>query len=356
MRATNAVGDSPWSTVKSVTMPGAQVPGKPTLEVDPNPLNHGKLLMSWGNPPNAAHLSHFEAQYIGGSASSWTDSTADIEQKGALWVTTLTGLNDGTTYRRLRVRAVNTADVAGQWSNVEWAKTRAALQKAGLIPESRHQIHKDEDVEEDVGLGGRGSIGVNWINREFSPCVTFEVQYKGGSITDWTDHPVSIYNSSGGIEVPVKVNITGLDDGTWYDLRLRHVTYEDAPCEGGTVGPWSDVVRAPTPQYGKPGIWFGQHGAPYSTERGILKVRWTQPSVWHFYNDPDSTYFGHFRSDMRYRKSGETSWTDELTTHEWTSYELTGLDDSTTYEFQVRARNETDTSSDPTYWMDPGPM
>ena len=251
------------------------------------------------------------------------------------------------------MRAVNTADVAGQWSNVEWAKTRAALQKAGLIPESRHQIHKDEDVEEDVGLGGRGSIGVNWINREFSPCVTFEVQYKGGSITDWTDQTVNIYDHWGNVAVPTFVNITGLADGTWYDLRLRSVTYDDAPCEGGAEGPWSDIVRAPTPQYDKPTIWFGQHGAPYSTERGILKVRWTQPTFWQFQDDPDLSHTEPTRYDMRYRKAGETSWTDELTRYRFNSHTLSGLDDSTTYEFQVRARNSETTTTARNYWLGP---
>ncbi len=253
-------------------------------------------------------------------------------------MTTLTGLDDGTTYE-LRVRALNTADVAGEWSDVKNGTTRAALQKAGLIPESRHREVDD--------LGWRGSIGVSWINAKSSPCVTFEVQYKGGSITDWKDQPVNIYDRFGRIAVPVEVNITCLDDGTWYDLRLRRVTYDDAPCEGGAEGPWSDVVRVPTPQYDKPDIWF------LINERGKLKVRWTEQSVWHFYNNPDNTYGAFTRYDLRYRKSGETSWTNQLTRYQFNSYTLSSLDDSTTYEFQVRARDVEITTTDPNYWIGP---
>ncbi len=229
VRATNSAGDGPWSAVKSVTIPGdpPPVPGKPTLEVDYDiHSHHGKILMSWIRPSNADALSHFEVQYKGGSTTSWTDSSDAIEQKGALWVTTLTGLDDGTEYE-LGVRALNIDDVAGEWSDVKTGETRAALQKLVVRTKAEEKSSGlDTDLIPYSRHVNRGKIEVRWLNRN-SPrfCVTYEVQYKCGSITDWRDQPVSIYDQTQG-----EVWITGLPDGTWYDIRVRPVTYDSAHC------------------------------------------------------------------------------------------------------------------------------
>ncbi len=263
LRAQNSAGYGPWSDVKSLTLPGVATPGKPVLEVGQTRLQHGQIYLSWDKPTNTDANTGHEVQYKGGSITDWTDSSNGVSYNGTWFSTTLTGLEDGTTYQ-LRARSVNTAGVAGQWSDVAYGRTRYALKKAGLIPYSRH---KQRD-----GLGGRGSIGVAWINRNPKPCVTFEVQYKGGSITDWTDQPVNIYDFRGNIEVPTSVDVTGLDDSTEYEIKVRSVTYDHAPCEGGAEGPWTVVVSAPTPQYDKPTIWFGQHGAP--TRRSAASSRY----------------------------------------------------------------------------------
>ncbi len=106
-------------------------------------------------------------------------------------------------------------------------------------------------------------------------------------------------------------------------------------------------MRAPTPQYDKPDIWFRIN------ERGKLKVRWTFQSFWHFQGFPDTIHTLETVYDMQYRKSGETSWKNAASRTGHNHVTVSGLDNSTTYEFRARGRNSTNDSSDATYWLGP---
>ncbi len=330
VRAKSSAGDGPWPDVKSattatpVTTPTPPVAGKPTVEVDSEiHTHHGKILMSWDKPSNNDTRSHFEAQYKGGSATNWTVANDPIKTDGSSWWTTVTGLDNGTEYD-LRVHAVNTAEVAGAWSDVKSGKTRDALVK--LIVRDSEEEEESSGLQSDLVFNTthdrRGQIEVDWTNRNTSQaCVTFEVQYKkpGEPDTSWASHPVDIYDRFGGIAVPGSVWITGLDDGTEYEVQARVENYSDT-----WYGPWSDTVTVTT---------LGAPPAPDLTVKGRAgQIIADFPVPARF-----RPLTGH---DVQFRKAGQSSWTDYNHRGTDSIAWISGLQAGTTYQAQVRAVNQ----------------
>ena len=331
LRAQHYAGYGPWSDVASLTLPGVAPPGKPVVTVSAQVhWNHCKIGMYWTRPSSGSPITGWDVQYKGGSTTSWTDSTAPISEIGEQPVTTITGLENGTTYE-LRVRATTDYNV-GEWSDVKTGTTRAPLKKL---------IKRDKDKEEADGLktdlffrtkyDEQGEILVQWINRNDPRiCVTFGVQYRKKGETAWQDQTVNHLDFWGNIAVPPEVAITGLDDGTEYEIRVRPVTYDHSPCVAGAEGEWSDEETVPTPQLHKPVVTLSRDGG-----RGKITAIWTRQSNWSFYSTDN--LIADTRLDLEYRKEGDTPWKKATSNQQLeTSYTVSGLDDDTTYEFRAR--------------------
>ena len=127
VRATNAVGDGPWSSSASATplnnLPSA--PATPTLTA-----GNAQISVRWSAPSNTggSAITGYIVHYRAGSSGSWTTQS----HSGTGTSTTITGLTSGTSYQ-VRVRATN-SNGSGAWSGTASAQpTGASLTISNVI-------------------------------------------------------------------------------------------------------------------------------------------------------------------------------------------------------------------------------
>ena len=178
----------------------------------------------------------------------------------------------------------------------------------------------------DTITGTGGSLAVEWQapgSDGGDEITTYDLRYIKTSEdetieADWTVEP-GVWTSG-----DLEYDLTGLDDGTRYDVQVRAVN-------GAGAGVWS-AAGVGTTRPGAPAI-----DSVTGVARG-LTVGWSAPAL-----DGDATVTSY---DLRYIKTGEdetveTNWTVE--TGAWISGDLTatvtGLEVGTQYDVQVRAVN-----------------
>ncbi|MDX1683872.1 MAG: fibronectin type III domain-containing protein [Saprospiraceae bacterium] len=144
------------------------------------------------------------------------------------------------------------------------------------------------------------SATVSW--NSVSGANTYDLEYKVNTGTSWTR--VSTSSTS--------YNLTGLSPGTTYDVRVRAV------CSGSTSN-WSGIVT-------------------FTTDAGSCNI----PSGLSISNISSSSADASWNSvsgansyDLQHRVSPNGSWVTNNTTS--TSYSLSGLSSSTTYDVRVRS-------------------
>ncbi len=262
-----------------------------------------QVVLSWTNPQNSDIREWQYQQKVGtGSYGDWTEilnSQADTTSY------TVTGLTPGTRYT-FKLRAVNIGSTAGSPSDAASATPPA---KAPAKPDA------------PTLTPGNTQLTVSWTEpaTNGAAITDYDVRYKLSTASDsawaeWNDTDTS---------TTIGATITGLDNGTRYDVQVRATN---------SVGDsdWSDATSAiPAPAVPtKP-------GAPTLTPGNTqLTVSWTEPAT----NGATITDY-----DVRYRPvtdpaSAWTEWndTDTSTTIGAT---ITGLDNGTRYDVQVRATN-----------------
>ena len=261
-----------------------------------------QVVLSWTNPQNSDIRKWQYQQKVGtGSYGDWTDIPSSDSSTISY---TVTGLTPGTRYT-FKLRAVNIGSTAGSPSDAASATPPAVPTKPGaptLTP-------------------GNTQLTVSWTEpaTNGAAITDYDVRYRpvtdpASAWTEWNDTDTS---------TTIGATITGLDNGTRYDVQVR------ATNSAGDSD-WSDATRA-TPAPAVP----TQPGAPTLTPGNTqLTVSWTEPAT----NGAAITDY-----DVRYRPvtdpaSAWTEWndTDTSTTIGAT---ITGLDNGTRYDVQVRATN-----------------
>ena len=201
---------------------------------------------------------------------------------------TITGLDNGTTYE-VRVRAVNSVGV-GDWSPIGRGTPVAAASAPTAL----------------TVTAGDGQLVVNWQAPadDGAAIESYEVEHRreGGSWERQTSTATT-------------VTITGLDNGTTYEVRVRAVNSVG-------VGDWSPIGR---------GTPVAAASAPtaltVTAGDGQLVVSWQAPA-------DDGAAIESY--EVEHRREGG-SWERQTSTA--TTVTITGLDNGTTYEVRVRAVN-----------------
>lgn len=199
VRATNAAGPGPWSTVQAATP--RSVPSRPALDAS---VSDGRIDMAWTVPAdNGAPITGYLVQYSTDGLTWLTQSTTDTSAA-------LTGLANGTEYR-IRVAAQNDAGT-GIWAERTLTPYTTPAAVTGL-----------------AATPGDSTVALTWAAADNGglPLIGYRVQSSTDGIT-WSDHVPS----------GTSATLTGLTNGTGYRLRVAAQT-------AAGLGPWTQVDSTP---------------------------------------------------------------------------------------------------------------
>ncbi len=300
VKAHNAAGAGPASD--PVERTPKTIPDAPTVVLTPG---NGELNVKWTEPGDGGDaITGFKVQYKKDTDTGWTELT---EFGATVLETTISSLDNGDSYM-VWVRAVNTAEPdAGKVYN--WGKASDIPRTFPAAP-SVNLVHGDSQLK------------VTWDKPdERGATVTeFVVQYKKAADTTWREH-----SRPGAGDTTT--DITGLDNGVLYDVRVRavnSVTLDDE--ELYAWGKKSDTPRT------IPGFVTGL-GIISGDEE--LTVSWVAPTV---ENNGGAAVKGY----VLQWKSGNEEYdpsSDRHTTTTDVSKVLEPLSNGILYSIRVRADN-----------------
>ena len=263
--------------------------------------------VSWTAPSTAGRpaIDSYDVQYRAAPTGSWLNGPQDVTGTS----TTITSLEENTSYQA-RVRATNDEGDSG-WSQPGTGSTNAPTNSVPEFSSPTATRNLDENTESGVDIGAPVSATDDdnddlTYTLEGVDASSFEIDEAAGQLQ--TKSGVTYdHESKSSYSVVVKV-----DDGN-----------------GGTatiaVSVFVDDVDEPPEAPDEPVVVL-------ATARDTLSVSWTAPV-----NEGRPAIDGY---DLRYRKAGETNWTDGPQGDTGTSVVITGLDEGAYYEVQVRATND----------------
>ncbi len=182
-----------------------------------------------------------------------------------------------------------------------------------------------------------GVLDVSWDAPTGAVPTDYRVNWarSGEGYPSWTD------NTANHQPTTTSQQLTGLDDGVEYKVRVRARYYDGARADSPCSGPWAETTRQvaaqPVVPVQQPVVQVQQDDGAISAltltsdTPGTLDVSWDAPT-------------GAAPTDYRvnWARSGEDypSWTDNTANHQptTTSQQLTDLDEDVEYKVRVRAR------------------
>ena len=337
VRATNAntVGTDPNSPKGSASNTAEATPARPlpapewTTDPDPTVPGNRRVTLSWAQIPDADTPANEDASVIGyqyrrrvdgGSYGGWTTiADADLVVSGtndAIRSYTVTPLNNGTTYF-FQVRGRNS--VGGGAASTE--REGAPMADRPGAPTNL------------TATAGDTQVALSWRAPSDSggePITGYEYRYRGGSITAYP----AAWTATGGTGTTVTVH--RLDNGTIYYFQVRAVN--DLGCNPSatpaeTDGCGQESLEASATPVGRPATTVSLTRAEHGDRRVTL--------TWE--PDPDPPAPADDLSGFEYRQKaggGYGNWIDVRNSDASTTrHVVAGLDNGTTYTFQVRAVN-----------------
>ena len=308
VRATNAIGDGPWSDAAQGTPEGGRVPAKPARPTATAAVT--EVAVSWTAPyDRGSAITAYHVQYFL-DRDYWTNWRMDLTGT----TTTITGLLPGSSYGA-RVRAMNAAG----WS--AWSPYR--------VFHTQSTVPGKPAVTVDAG---NGELGVSWTAETGgSAIIDYTVQYKESAAAD---APASTPNdpSTGWVQhahsgTARTATIGGLTNGTGYDVRVL------ATNANGN-GAWSDAAQ------GTPGRAAAPAVLDVRADHERLDLEWTASLA------TVTGYDVHYTSsssagndDAASGNDPSAAWVDAGHTGTAASLAIEGLANGTEYRVRVRAVN-----------------
>lgn len=297
VRAKNSQGQGPWLASES-TMP-LGVPTAPTqLSLSPGDR---KLELSWAAPADdgGSKVREYDIQYSDNAGATWRPWNGIIN--GQSLQETITGLDNGTMYQ-MQVRASNSQG-DGPWSvrgEGQPATTPAAPDPPALTPDNRElRVHWDAPDND----GG-------------APITGYHVQYSDGPGSTWRE-----WHISADAQPVLQTRIAGLENGATYAVQVKARNAQGD-------GPWSDsALDEPV------GVPIAPPSLTLTPGNGQLHVDWDAP------NDDGGTPISSY--GIRYSNDSGSTWTawDVPIDPQNLQSTITGLQNGTIYQVQVRATN-----------------
>ena len=291
VRARNSVGWSDWSRSRSATpKTAASAPGAPPgMSVT---AGDGQVDVSWGAA--AQNSSPVTGYTVSWSGNGVADGSSQLGASARSY--TITGLTNGAGYTVSVVAHSAVGDSA--------ASSLAAFPKAAArVPDAPRSLSV---------TAGDGDIEVSWrASLENGAAVTgYRVAWSDGVAIGWKDRSASARSYT----------IPGLRNGTRYEVSV--VAQSSAGMSSvstGYVTPVAKAAKPCTPR--RPSLSGGEGG---------ITASWAAPC------DNGAAID---RYQVRWRRSGQSSWSDWAGSGSSRSRTISGLRDGATYEVQVRARN-----------------
>ena len=277
-----------------------------------------KLDVSWTAPSTAGKpaITDYDVQYRLTGTSTWTSHSFS----GTGTSTTLTGLTSGNSYD-VQVRAVNDE------GDGAWSASGDAITKADGVTRS---VAENSDAGTNVGAAVTTTANTNGYTLSHSLSGTdaskFTIASSSGQIKVKTGTTLDYESgtTSYSVVVTVTASVAGAQGQSWT---------LDPNAPGSYVIPVTiNVTDAdePPPMLAEPSVW--QHSATPKTQ---LDVSWTAPTTAQMADRPAVNDY-----DVQYKKSDDSDWTTHSFTGTGTTTRLTGLDEGTEYDVQVRAVND----------------
>jgi len=293
--AVNATGSGAASSLAHATTAAAPaLPGQ-VAGLATSGATAGSMVLSWSVPGSGGAVSSYTVQFRITGSTIWSTSASGI----AALTTTVSGLAASTGYD-FQVIAVNAAG-SGPPSAIVSATTLPALpgQVTGLSP----------------GSVTTSSVALSWnAPGSGGAPASYTVQFRVSGTTPWT--------TSGSGIAGLSATVSGLAASTGYDFQVFAVNASGAGTASPVVSATTSAAAA-TP----PGQVTGLVAAnPTST---AVALSWTAPAS----GGAPATY------TVQFRVTGTTPWSTASSTVSVTSFSVTGLTASTSYDFQVIAAN-----------------
>ncbi len=319
--ATSGAGEREKTTTQTITVTvtdvAGEAPGKPAAPTV-TPASVSSLSVNWSAPANAGPaITDYDVQYREGTSGGWSDGG----HAGTAITATLTGLAENTSYQ-VQVRATND-EGTGAWSEAGSGTTDAnaaptfssdaAFDAAENQTSAGEVVATDSDAGDDItGYAITGGADMDFFSIEATDgALTFN------SAPNYEDAKDQGSNNTYVVEVTAT---SGMGERVKTAEQTITVTVTDVSGE------------AP----GKP-------GAPTVTTASVssLTVNWSAPSN----AGPAITDY-----DVQYREGTSGDWSDGNHAGTATTATLTGLAENTSYQVQVRAKNDEGTGA----WSDAG--
>ena len=297
LRAKNSQGNGPWSTSES-TMP-VGVPAAPT-QLDFS-AGDRELVLNWAAPADdgGSRIREYGIQYSDNAGATWRQWNAVIN--GQRLQETITDLQNGTVYQ-VQVRASNDQGDGpwSAWGEAQPATTPAVPALPTLTPDNRELRVSWDAPDNDGG----------------APITSYHVQYSLDPGSTWRE-----WHIPADTQPVLQTTIAGLENGVTYAVQVR-------ARNGQGDGPWSDsVLDQPV------GVPTAPPSLTLTPGNSQLRVDWNPP------NDNGGTAITNYT--IRYSNDRGSTWTAWEATIDPQNLQstLTGLQNGTTYQVQVRASN-----------------
>ena len=304
VRAVNSAGNSLWATDSATPAAPVTVPGAPTI--DSVTSGDGTLTLSWSAPADTggAQITSYDVEYKLTSAadSAW----AAVTRSGTMTTQVISGLTNGSEYD-VRVRAVNSA------GNSLWATDSATPAAPVTVPGAPTM---------DSVTSGDSTLTVNW-----SPPASDGGSAITGYRVEWKLHTTS-WTEASGTDLGATARshqITGLTNGTLYDVRVHAVN-----SEGG--GPWDTDLGTP-----EAAATVTVPGAPtigsVTSGDGTLTLNWSAPA------NTGGAQITSYDVEYQLTSAADSAWTAVTRSGTATTQVISGLTNGSEYDVRVRAVN-----------------
>ena len=321
VQATSGAGERVKTATQTITVTvtdvAGEAPGKPAAPTVA-PASVSSLTVNWSAPSNAGPaITDYDVRYRAGTTGDWSDGN----HTGTAVTATLSSLSENTSYQ-VQVRARND-EGTGDWSDSGNGTTDAnaapAFSSSATFDAAENQtaagtvLATDGDTDDDV----TGYAITGGADQSF-----FSIGATSGALTfDAAPNFEDAQDSDTGNDYVVDVQATS-GAGERVKTATQTITVTVTDVAGEAPG----KPAAPTV-------------APASVSS--LTVNWSAPSN----AGPAITDY-----DVRYRAGTTGDWSDGNHTGTAVTATLSSLSENTSYQVQVRARNDEGTGD----WSDSG--